>query len=65
MSVLTERERSVMRMRYGLVDGRPHTLEEVGQVFGITRERVRQIEARSLAKLRRAPDFNQLRDYLS
>ena len=65
MSVLTDRERSVMRMRYGLSDGRAHTLEEVGQVFGITRERVRQIEARSLAKLRRAPDFNQLRDYLS
>ncbi len=65
MSVLTDRERAVMRMRYGLADGRPHTLEEVGQVFGITRERVRQIEARSLAKLRRAPDFIQLRDYLS
>ena len=65
MSVLTDRERAVMRMRYGLSDGRAHTLEEVGQVFGITRERVRQIEARSLAKLRRAPDFHQLRDYLS
>ena len=65
MSVLTERERAVMRMRYGLADGTPHTLEEVGQVFGITRERVRQIEARSLAKLRRAPDFHQLREYLS
>ena len=65
MAVLTDRERAVMRMRYGLSDGRPHTLEEVGQVFGITRERVRQIEARSLAKLRRSPDFRQLRDYLS
>jgi len=65
MAVLTERERAVMRMRYGLSDGRPRTLEEVGQVFKITRERVRQIEARSLAKLRRSPDFRQLRDYLA
>ena len=53
-----------MRMRYGLADGEPHTLEEVGQVFGITRERVRQIEAKSLAKLRHPHLSAQLRDYL-
>ena len=49
---LGEREREVVRMRYGLGDGEPRTLEEVGRAFGVTRERVRQIEAKSLAKLR-------------
>jgi RNA polymerase primary sigma factor len=61
---LGEREREVVRMRYGLVDGEPRTLEEVGRAFGVTRERVRQIEAKSLAKLRHPHLSAQLRDYL-
>ena len=61
---LGDREREVVRMRYGLVDGEPRTLEEVGRAFGVTRERVRQIEAKSLAKLRHPHLSEQLRDYL-
>jgi RNA polymerase primary sigma factor len=61
---LGEREREVVRMRYGLTDGNPRTLEEVGRAFGVTRERVRQIEAKSLAKLRHPHLSAQLRDYL-
>jgi len=62
---LGEREREVVRMRYGLGDGEPRTLEEVGRAFGVTRERVRQIEAKSLAKLRHPHLAQQLRDYLT
>ena len=51
---LTERERTVIELRFGLQDGRQRTLEEVGKFFGVTRERVRQIEAKTLKKLRRA-----------
>jgi RNA polymerase primary sigma factor len=61
---LGDRERDVVRMRYGLMDGEPRTLEEVGRAFGVTRERVRQIEAKSLAKLRHPHLSAQLRDYL-
>ncbi len=61
---LGEREREVVRLRYGLDDGEARTLEEVGRHFGVTRERVRQIEAKSLAKLRRGPFASALRDYL-
>ena len=61
---LGDREREVVRMRYGLTDGEPRTLEEVGRAFGVTRERVRQIEAKSLAKLRHPHLSAQLRDYL-
>ena len=61
---LGDRERAVVRMRYGLVDGEPRTLEEVGRAFGVTRERVRQIEAKSLSKLRHPHLSDQLRDYL-
>jgi len=61
---LGEREREVVKMRYGLDDGEPRTLEEVGRAFGVTRERVRQIEAKSLAKLRHPHLSAQLRDYL-
>jgi RNA polymerase primary sigma factor len=64
LSHLGEREREVVRMRYGLTDGEPRTLEEVGRAFGVTRERVRQIEAKSLAKLRHPHLSAQLRDYL-
>jgi RNA polymerase primary sigma factor len=62
---LGERERRVVRLRYGLEDGRTHTLEEVGRSFGVTRERVRQIEARSLSKLRHSREAEGLRDYLT
>lgn len=51
---LTERERTVIELRFGLQDGRQRTLEEVGKFFGVTRERIRQIEAKTLKKLRRA-----------
>jgi RNA polymerase primary sigma factor len=64
LSQLGERERAVVRLRYGLTDGEPRTLEEVGRAFGVTRERVRQIEAKSLAKLRHPRLSGQLREYL-
>jgi len=62
---LGEREREVLEMRYGLKDGRYYTLEEVGQAFSVTRERVRQIEARALRKLRHPLRSRKLRDYLN
>lgn len=61
---LPDREQEVVRMRFGLDDGKIRTLEEVGQAFGVTRERIRQIEAKTLAKLRRPDCALQLRDYL-
>jgi RNA polymerase primary sigma factor len=61
---LSERERAVVRMRFGLDGGQPHTLEEVGREFGVTRERIRQIEAKTLAKLRHPQRSQKLRDYL-
>jgi RNA polymerase primary sigma factor len=61
---LTERERQVILLRFGLEDGRPRTLEEVGQEFGVTRERIRQIESKTLLKLRRKGPAAKLRDYL-
>lgn len=61
---LTPREQKILRMRFGLEDGRTHTLEEVGQEFGVTRERIRQIEAKALAKLRRSRESKDLQDYL-
>ncbi|MGH2581447.1 MAG: sigma-70 family RNA polymerase sigma factor [Anaerolineales bacterium] len=61
---LTDREREVLEMRYGLMDGREHTLEEVGQYFKVTRERIRQIEAKALRKLRHPNRSHQLREYL-
>ncbi|HEX2497387.1 MAG TPA: RNA polymerase sigma factor RpoD [Actinomycetes bacterium] len=64
LGTLGDREKRVVQLRYGLTDGEPHTLEEVGQVFGVTRERVRQIEAKTLAKLRHRTLADQLRDYL-
>jgi RNA polymerase primary sigma factor len=61
---LTDRERQVVRMRYGLDDGQARTLEEVGKEFGVTRERIRQIESKTLAKLRHPIRSDKLRDYL-
>ncbi|HQE49735.1 MAG TPA: RNA polymerase sigma factor RpoD [Fervidobacterium sp.] len=61
---LTEREREVLRLRFGLEDGRSHTLEEVGKRFNVTRERIRQIEAKALRKLRHPSRSKRLRDYL-
>ena len=61
---LSDRESEVVRMRFGLIDGRPRTLEEVGKEFGVTRERIRQIESKTLAKLRHPLRSERLRDYL-
>jgi RNA polymerase primary sigma factor len=61
---LNKREREVLEMRFGLKDGQSHTLEEVGQAFGVTRERIRQIEAKALRKLRHPLRSRKLRDYL-
>ena len=65
LSVLTERERQVLEMRFGLQDGKDYTLEEVGKHFKVTRERIRQIEAKALRKLRHPTRSRHLRDYLS
>jgi RNA polymerase primary sigma factor len=62
---LNDREREVLEMRFGFADGKTHTLEEVGQKFGVTRERVRQIEAKALRKLRHPHHSRRLRDYLA
>jgi RNA polymerase primary sigma factor len=64
LAVLSERERQVLELRFGLVDGKDHTLEEVGQYFNVTRERIRQIEAKALRKLRHPTRSRHLRDYL-
>ena len=64
LDTLTERERKVLKLRFGLEDGRPRTLEEVGKEFEVTRERIRQIEAKALRKLRGPKKSNKLKDYL-
>lgn len=64
LSTLGERERKVVQLRYGLADGRPRTLEEIGRIFGVTRERIRQIESKTLSKLRDHAFADQLRGYL-
>ncbi|GHH17981.1 RNA polymerase sigma factor [Streptomyces rubradiris] len=64
LSTLGERERKVVQLRYGLADGRPRTLEEIGRLFGVTRERIRQIESKTLSKLRDHAFAEQLRGYL-
>ena len=64
LSTLTEREEKVIRLRFGLEDGKSRTLEEVGQLFGVTRERIRQIEAKALRKLRHPSRSRKLKDYM-
>lgn len=64
MEDLTERERDIVRMRFGLEDGVSHTLEEVGEAFGVTRERIRQIESKTLEKLRDDPKTKKLKEFL-
>ena len=64
MQSLSERERTVLRLRFGLEDGRPRTLEEVGQLYKVTRERIRQIEAKALRKLKHPTRSRKLREYL-
>jgi RNA polymerase primary sigma factor len=64
LSTLTEREQKVLRLRFGLDDGRARTLEEVGKEFDVTRERIRQIEAKALRKLRHPTRSKKLKDYL-
>jgi len=64
LRTLSTRERRILELRFGLTDGRPRTLEEVGREFGITRERIRQIEAKTLSKLRHPSRARKLRDYL-
>jgi RNA polymerase primary sigma factor len=65
LSALNERERQVLELRFGLVDGKDHTLEEVSQYFDVTRERIRQIEAKALRKLRHPSRSSDLREFLS
>ena len=63
VGTLSERERKILEMRFGLEDGVTHTLEEVGKVFGVTRERIRQIEAKALEKIRMHEQATRLSDY--
>ncbi len=64
LATLSDRERRVLEERFGLKDGKPKTLEEVGKMFAVTRERIRQIEAKALRKLRHPSRGNKLKDYL-
>jgi RNA polymerase primary sigma factor len=64
LATLSEREAGIVRLRFGLTDGQPHTLNQVGEVYGITRERIRQIETKTMAKLRHPSRSQALRDYL-
>jgi RNA polymerase primary sigma factor len=65
LTTLTEREAGIVRLRFGFTDGRPHTLDEISRVYGVTRERIRQIEANTMTKLRHPSRTRSLRDYLA
>ena len=65
LDTLTPREKKVLELRFGIVDGRTRTLEEVGKEFNVTRERIRQIEAKALRKLRHPSRSKKLRDFLN
>ena len=65
LDTLSERERTVIRLRFGLADGEPKTLEEIGQLCGLTRERIRQIEAKTMSKLRHPSRAAHLREHLA
>jgi RNA polymerase primary sigma factor len=65
LATLSEREANIVRLRFGLIDGRPRTLDEIGDVHGVTRERIRQIESKTMAKLRHPSRSQALRDYLN
>jgi RNA polymerase primary sigma factor len=65
LKTLTDREAGIVRLRFGLADGRPHTLDEISRVYGVTRERIRQIEARTMTKLRHPARARTLHDYLT
>ncbi|MBE6103822.1 MAG: sigma-70 family RNA polymerase sigma factor, partial [Erysipelotrichaceae bacterium] len=64
LQLLTERERKVLQLRFGLIDGRTRTLEEVGKEFNVTRERIRQIEAKALRKLKHPTKSKRLKDFV-
>ena len=64
LATLTPREEKVLRLRFGIEDGRTRTLEEVGKEFGVTRERIRQIESKTLAKLRHPSRSSKLKDFM-
>ena len=64
LDTLSDREKKVLMLRFGLEDGRPRTLEEVGKEFNVTRERIRQIEAKALRKLKHPSRSKKLKDYL-
>ncbi|HEX8761317.1 MAG TPA: RNA polymerase sigma factor [Pseudonocardiaceae bacterium] len=64
LATLSEREADVVRLRFGLTDGQPRTLDQIGRIYGVTRERVRQIESKTMAKLRRPPHSQALQGYL-
>jgi RNA polymerase primary sigma factor len=65
LATLSEREAHIVALRFGLTDGQPRTLDEIGQIHGVTRERIRQIETKTMAKLRHPARSNILRDYLN
>ena len=65
LRTLTEREERVLRLRFGLIDGRQRTLEEVGKEFNVTRERIRQIEAKALRKLKHPSRSRKLKDFMT
>jgi RNA polymerase primary sigma factor len=64
LATLSDRDAGIIRLRFGLTDGQPHTLEEIAHIYRITRERIRQIENKTLAKLRHPSRSEPLRDYL-